>query len=515
MNTQSPIAPSRYKRIAEIARGGMGIVYLALAREADGSRKLCVLKELKPHLLEDAAFVEMFLDEARLAARLRHPNVVETQEIASEENRPFIVMEFLEGQTFHRLLARAEKMGTPLPLELKLRVISQALAGLHYAHELGGMGLVHRDVSPHNVFVTYDGVIKLLDFGIAKAAGASHVTRAGLLKGKITYMAPEQARGGKVDRRADIFSVGVMLWEAIAGRRMWQGESELSVLHAIAQGRLPSLYDAKPESPVELLAICERALASSPDDRYPNAAALRDDLESWLGGMGRARELGALTSRLFHRERAQIDSIVERQVRAADEEDSLGLPILPQVKSGTHSIAPRTSGTAPALIASQRPAPPPLRAVPIVTAVAAVASVTLLAIMALPREAARPLSTVGRVEIARPVLPSADIASRVHVTVRAAPASARIWVDDVEQESNPATTSFARDGVTHVIRIEADGYQTKRETIAAERDALLSVTLDRRPVTAMPPRPSPPTATAHPRPLAREIDKSDPYAPRD
>jgi len=204
--------------------------------------KLVVVKELKPEMCDDEVFVTMFLEEARLAARLIHPNIVQTNEVGTDGSRHFMVMEFLDGRSLHRC-CRQFVDRDQFAIGAHLRIIAETLHGLHHAHELTDydgrwLGIIHRDVSPLNVFVTFDGQTKLLDFGIAKAADSSLETRTGILKGRIAYMAPEQAMGATTDRRADIYSIGVMIWEAAAGRRMWQSMSDVQVLgHMLGRGR--------------------------------------------------------------------------------------------------------------------------------------------------------------------------------------------------------------------------------------------------------------------------------------
>src|SRR5215468_3006277 len=201
----------KYRLIAEIGKGGMADVYLAVVQGPAGFNKLVVIKKTRSELTRDPEFIAMFLDEARLAARLNHPNVVQTHEVGQEGDRYFIAMEYLDGQPLNRIRARA---GSSFGVNLQVRVLADVLAGLHHAHELCDfdgtpLGVVHRDATPQNVFVTYDGLIKVVDFGIAKAVDSSAETRTGVVKGKVTYMAPEQAKGDRVDRRADIFAVGV------------------------------------------------------------------------------------------------------------------------------------------------------------------------------------------------------------------------------------------------------------------------------------------------------------------
>ena len=243
-----------YYLLATIGQGGMSEVYLAAARRPGGFTKLLVIKELRASLARDPEFLDMFLAEAQLAARLQHPNVVQTYEVGSSGGRYFIAMEYLEGQPLHQILSLGSERGG-LGLAARLTVLAEMLDGLHYAHEAtdydgAELGIIHRDVSPHNVIVTYQGGVKIMDFGVAKVAHDHHHTMAGVLKGKLGYMSPEQARGEPVDRRADLFSVGVMLWECVTEHRMWEGLTELELLRRLGDGDLPSLQAVMPNVPV-------------------------------------------------------------------------------------------------------------------------------------------------------------------------------------------------------------------------------------------------------------------------
>jgi eukaryotic-like serine/threonine-protein kinase len=215
----------KYRVIAELGRGGMANVYLTVAQGPVGVQKLVALKVLRASVATEPETLAMFLDEARLAAQLNHANIVKTYEVGSEGGRHIIVMEYLEGQTLSAVLRKAKSAGAPLPLPIFLRVILSVLDGLHYAHELTAydgspLQLVHRDVSPQNVFLTYDGQIKVVDFGIAKAATSESRTATGVIKGKLSYMAPEQMVASGIDRRADVYSVGCVLWAAVAGEKL-------------------------------------------------------------------------------------------------------------------------------------------------------------------------------------------------------------------------------------------------------------------------------------------------------
>ncbi|HEY7374072.1 MAG TPA: serine/threonine-protein kinase [Polyangia bacterium] len=314
---------ARYEPIAQIGRGGMAEVLLTMAHAGGGAFRLEVLKRIWPELAADPDFVTMFLDEARLSLRLNHPNVVQTHEVLVGDGELAIAMEYLDGQPLTRILNRLLRGPGALSLPLRLRILSCVLAGLEHAHtltDLDGkpMGVVHRDVSPPNVFVTYDGQVKLVDFGVAKTLAASHHTRPGAIKGKLAYMAPEQLQSSAIDRRADIFAVGVMLWEMLAERRMWHRMTEVEIVGHLAAGKpMPPLPVAGDDSmPAGLDAICARALATDPDRRYQTAQEMEIELELALAGAAdsHARNLGKLVSMAFATERAERSALIERSV---------------------------------------------------------------------------------------------------------------------------------------------------------------------------------------------------------
>ena len=226
--TSAEVTVGRYALHHEIASGGMAVVHIGRLMGPVGFARTVAIKRLHPHLAHNPEFVAMFLDEARLAARIRHPNVVSTLDVVATEGELFVVMEYVPGDALARLLFTASSRGESVPLAIASSIMVDVLHGLHAAHEASDergqpLGLVHRDVSPHNVLVGTDGAAHLIDFGIAKAAGRAQVTREGQLKGKLAYMAPEQLKGSsggaKVDRRADVFAVGTILWEIVTGHR--------------------------------------------------------------------------------------------------------------------------------------------------------------------------------------------------------------------------------------------------------------------------------------------------------
>ncbi len=342
----------KYRLIAELGHGGMAEVFLAIASGPAGFNKLLVIKQIRDQLADDPEFLGMFLDEARLAARLNHPNVVQTNEVGEDGRRYFIAMEYLEGQPLNRIAQRLGKDGR-LTLAMHVRILIEALAGLHYAHELTDfdgtqLQVVHRDATPHNIFVTYAGQVKVVDFGIAKALGSSSETRAGVLKGKISYMAPEQALGERVDRRADVFAVGMMLWEALAGRRPFKGQNDVVILQKLVAGDIPSPGTVRDDIPDLLEAICMKALAHDREERFATAEAMQRALEGALELLGlraQLRDVGDLVTKAFADERVRIRAVIEAQMASLRTSGDLsasegsmagrapGRPALPRLES--------------------------------------------------------------------------------------------------------------------------------------------------------------------------------------
>lgn len=308
-----------YNLIGRLGFGGMAEVFLAFTSGPGGVRKLCVVKRLHRHLRKSKDFVRMFLDEARLAARLNHPNVIQTYELGEIDGAYFIAMEYLQGQSLDRLMRLRDKGEPARWYQLVARVLSDALEGLHYAHELADfdgtpLQIVHRDISPQNIFVTYEGISKILDFGVAKAATQVDQTESGVLKGKCSYVAPEQAQGGKLDRRVDVWSMGVVLWEAVTNRRLFKSNTNAATLMEVLTAQIPLVMDVAPNVPLTLGQVVENALQRKPENRYATARRMKEDIDGYFREIANPisrEEIGAFVSEAFGDVRSQQARVVE------------------------------------------------------------------------------------------------------------------------------------------------------------------------------------------------------------
>jgi len=562
----------KYQLIANLGSGGMADVFLAVAKGPAGFNKLVVIKCLRKggmdedtgddSRLADREFVDMFLEEARLAARLNHPNIVQTNEVGEDAGDYFIAMEYLDGQSLNRVISRSWKR-EGLPLPIAIHCIAEALSALDHAHNLKDfdgrqLEIVHRDASPHNVFVTYEGQTKLVDFGIAKAATRGFETKTGIVKGKLPYMAPEQARCADVDRRADVFSIGVMLWEVIAKRRMWIGIPEIQVLQKLVAEPPPRLVEFAPDTPEDLLAIVDKATAFDPAERYLSADEMRVDLLAWAkkhDQMCTQKDVGRFVGDLFADKRKLVAGIIEAQfaqIRAGQSVDLRTLDPMAATGSVPHSNPPgnplasshpRVEGDASqpshsSQIHPQSAGSGGLVSVPAVAAntqasrksmwigrgglgIAAVAVAVMVATRNgnakpnVPSEepttrsattAAAPTSTTPSAPAtatqadAASAKPTADL---VKVTIHAAPDSAKIFIDGAEVTGNPFTGTFPKDGASHNVRVEADGFETKKALVSFDQDRLEEYALNRpgRPPVAITPLPA---RTPDPTPSATE-----------
>ena len=341
----------RYTLLGRLAQGGMGEILLARLDGAAGFEKYVVIKRLRSHLVDDQRSIRAFLDEARIVARISHPNVCQVYELGYEQGRHYLAMEYLEGLSLSGMVKRASRDRAPLDLRAVCGLIEQACEGLQHVHTLRKVdgtpaGVVHRDISPQNLFVTVDGVVKVLDFGIAKTGDSSVRTPTGRVKGKSAYMSPEQIRGVTLDVRSDIYSLGVVLYEAVTGRPLFQRGDIQETFRAIREDTLPFLRDV----PDELNQVIQKAVSRSREERYDSARELGRAVSNAMTGRGGSMTAPALAEWLIERFDADLEERRGRVARAiasrtaeqaADYESRLdpGTVIAP---SGTMTIAPRS-----------------------------------------------------------------------------------------------------------------------------------------------------------------------------
>jgi serine/threonine protein kinase len=297
----------RYELLRRIAVGGMGEIYLARAGGAGGFEKTLIIKKILPHLASDPQFVDKFLDEGRIIVNLSHGNIVPVFDMDEEDGEYYIAMEYVPGRDVRAVMKKLDEVDETLPADLACFVIAEVCEGLAYAHRQTDsdghpLNIVHRDVSPSNVLLSTEGEVKLIDFGIARAAGRRSETVSGRVQGKVCYMSPEQATGEDVDARSDIFSAGTVLYEMMTGVRPFQGDTDLESLDLVRQCDYPPPSELADEVPTELDTVIERSMARHPDDRYDTADQMQADLVQILYGGGEAvtsRELAGFLSNLF------------------------------------------------------------------------------------------------------------------------------------------------------------------------------------------------------------------------
>jgi serine/threonine-protein kinase len=282
----------RYRVIERLASGGMAEVFLAESAGIEGFKKRVAIKRVLPHLSEKKRFISMFLDEARLSAHLSHSNVVQVFDIGVGDNAYFIVMEYVDGADLKGVIDYMKKTGRTMPVEAAALIAVKICEGLTYAHELRSsegqpLHIVHRDMSPPNVLITKHGEVKIVDFGLAKASSQLEKSEAGIIKGKFSYLSPEAAQGQEVDHRTDIFAVGIILWEMLAGRRLFLGDSDFATVKQVQQAQVPKLSQINADAPPELDRILSRTLARDAAHRYGSARDLGKDLTQFLYHFGR------------------------------------------------------------------------------------------------------------------------------------------------------------------------------------------------------------------------------------
>ena len=529
-----PTQIGRHDVVCLVGQGGMARVFLAVQRGAFDANKLVAIKQLLPEFARDEEFLAMFVDEARLALRFSHPNVVHTYEVIAEAPEYCLVMEYLEGQTLGQLLRRVGR--ERIALEDQVWMLTQVLAGLGYAHALVDfdgtpLGIVHRDVTPTNVFVTAAGEVKLLDFGIAKAVGSVSLTRQGLVKGKVGYAAPEQCLAQPSDARSDIFSVGMMLWEAIAKRRRTLGESQLATLRARVEDAELAIEEVVPDVAPELAAACRRALAHDPAGRYQTALEFQTALESYLASRPprrSAENIGALMREVFAKELAGIRQAVEAHTSASNRTQTRVAPWTGLRPNSTTPVAHSALvERSPADVPADFARPSPQRWLLAAAGVAALVGVLAFAATRGPAKAPAANTTPGVPSVAATLAGTTSAtkapaeAATIRLGVAATPARARLQLDGKPVE-NPYHANVPSDSAEHELVISADGYEPEVRSLRFERDTELRIRLVERgrgvkvpasPVADPDARASAPQPASEARPRAASAPSSEEIAP--
>ncbi|MCC7541255.1 MAG: serine/threonine protein kinase [Deltaproteobacteria bacterium] len=495
----------RYEVVAEIASGGMAVVYAVRRKGIGGFDKLLALKLILPHLAVEERFVQMLLDEARIASQIHHPNVVQVFDVGDAGGVPYMVMEFLRGHSLARIVKKTLANDETIPPGLTLAVLARAAEGLHAAHETLGpdgepFGIVHRDVSPQNFHVCYNGQVKVVDFGIAAARGKLTMTRTGELKGKLSYLAPEQLTRSKIDRRADIWALGVVAWELLAGKRLFRTDEEATTLDNIVRMPVPDLRAYAPDLPHAVYAGIAACLQRDVDQRITSAGAFAHVLAEGAAELGwpHATDIASFMDGLFATEKA----IEQERLAAAvagprpirgEEPDTGSMPFTPaphQPRTGDIVVEP-----------SHEPAPSPLRHLlwiaPVVGAVILGGSIAWLAggdepVTPTPTT---PTPTVERAAPIAPVVPTGGPGAGQSPGAAATPdtpevvtstitvevdARARlVLVDGVRIESRPVRIDLGPTDTATVELFYANG-DTVRRIVRASDDGV-SIGPDARP----------------------------------
>ncbi len=502
----------KYYLIDKIAVGGMAEIFRAKQFGEGGFEKLLVIKRILSHLSEEQDFVQMFFDEARISSTLGHSNIVHVYDFGRIQSNYFIAMEYCEGKDLKTIMKKCQEIGRPLPVEYAVYIIHEVLKGLDYAHRKKNeyneeMNILHRDISPSNVIVSYDeGKVKLADFGIAKAESATYKTKAGVLKGKFEYMSPEQASGLPIDRRSDIFSVGICLYELLTRRRLFKTDSDLRTLELIRNPLIPPPSHLNPQVSEELDAIVMKALARRPEDRYQEAWQMQHELRELMRSstpptspdliaLSLANFMQEIFEREIRQERARLDksSRIVRQLLA--EEDDIGLEDesweIPSDGSRVVGGLVPPDGTEMRLMLEEarnaKTARWPLIALLLVL-VAVLGSVLLFQhrgedgasiLSASARETSEyvPLSEA----LSSPPDASAPDQPRyASLKLDVEPAGASVYLDDTLIGEAPLVYRRLKVGALYTLRIEARGYKTSRRQIrpAAPQDMTLKIVLE-------------------------------------
>jgi serine/threonine-protein kinase len=466
-----PARIARYDVLKRLATGGMAEIFLCALRGPSRFERLVVVKRILPHLLDtDPRFSTMFVDEARNLARIAHPNVVHVHDFGVDGAEPYLAMEYVEGETLATLARRLDALHENLDPRLGAFIVAEACAGLHSAHELVGedgeaLGLVHRDISPQNVIVTYDGHLKVLDFGIAFTSDRMARTDTGEVKGKLHYMSPEQLRGERLDRRSDVFSIGIVLYELVTGRRLYDRPGHGPVVDAILNEPPVPPSRLVDDCPPELDAACARALEKRKEDRYPTAMDMRRDLLEVVRGLvDPTAALSSAMRRLFA-ERIQEKTRFVAELRGGE----------PTTPAAVDDALLSTIAVTPL-------GPEPRRRLAAAFSMGAAGLIVLAAVAwgaSRVRAVEAPAAASTVPDAAAPVASSVDPPSRPHVTVavRTTPPGARVTVDGEAKGETPLDLAVPRGSAPVVVVVQRASFEPIREAVVPDRDQSLVLSL--------------------------------------
>ncbi len=479
-----------YELLASLGRGGMATLYVARLRGRQ-FEKLVAIKKIHEHLSDEVSFVQMFQDEARIAALIQHPNVAALYDSGKEAGSHFIAMEYVHGETLSEVLRHAQSRGDKLDWPLVARIIADAANGLHAAHTLAdtsGMpvNVVHRDVSPHNVLISFDGVVKVIDFGVALAAQKLAQTKVGVLKGKLGYMSPEQVGNQPLDARSDVFALGVLLYEAATVRRLFSDGNEASTLLKVRAARVPDPLHQNPDLPEELVRIMKKALARSRQDRYQSALELADDLNELLHAEGQVvtqKHLAGLMSERF----SDTRQIRDQQIRMALEgSDLLSMAAADNELESSFPIT--------------RPEPPrPRRWVAYTLAGVAFAGVLLVLGWLLLKPTSTARSPTPAITANAPVAQPAATHVTFTITVRVPRKGVSIRFRDRWYPGHTARFAISRSKLPERVLIRATGHRDEELSLVPSVDRAVVLSLQPAAARSIQGKARP---IAHPKPLA-------------
>jgi eukaryotic-like serine/threonine-protein kinase len=460
----------KYTLLKKLAAGGMAELFLALHRSVGGFEKLVVIKRILPQMNQDAAFIDMLVHEARIAATLSHPNIVQTFDVGQVDGTFFIAMEHIHGEDIRSIVRGMKKKSVhEFPLSHALSIIIGLCAGLAYAHEKRtldgkGLGIVHRDISPQNIVVTFTGDIKVVDFGVAKSLHFHDDSKGGQLKGKVPYMSPEQAAGKEIDHRSDIFAAGVILFELTTGRRLFKGGSEYETLKLICEKDYPLPSDVAHGYPLALERVVMKALAKDPAHRYQTAREMQGDLETFIRNERipvSTVKLASFMQMLFAEKVAEQDAMLSDVKALADlvakDYNPDSAPLSSLLATGQHTAASTAGAVATIPPEKKRSSGPLIAALLLLVAVVGGVGFYLSRKPAAAPVPA-PASTNTAAEDEKPSKGSLKITSE--------PAGAAIWINgDLREEVTPATIGNLPVGRDLQIKLSREGFESWKSTV--------------------------------------------------